>query len=88
MPFYLISAAGIHEKTEKNKGTVKNTGRVAEYSEAKSKPFAGKVFYLDLPYKKVAEALEKDIQEFGGVSDFLNTCITLLYTIVFLDYTK
>ncbi|MGH0174815.1 UNVERIFIED_CONTAM: hypothetical protein FKN15_069350 [Acipenser sinensis] len=59
-------AAGIHEKTEKNKGTVKNTGRVAAYSEAKSKPFAGKVFYLDLPYKKAAEALEKDIQEFGG----------------------
>ncbi|RXM27062.1 Protein DBF4-like A, partial [Acipenser ruthenus] len=66
VPFYLISAAGIHEKTEKNKGTLKNTGRVAEYSEAKSKPFAGKVFYLDLPYKKAAEALEKDIQEFGG----------------------
>ncbi|XP_041101423.1 protein DBF4 homolog A isoform X2 [Polyodon spathula] len=59
-------AAGIHEKTEKNKGTVKNTERVAEYSEAKSKPFAGKVFYLDLPYKKTAEALEKDIQGFGG----------------------
>ncbi|MBN3283931.1 DBF4A protein, partial [Polyodon spathula] len=57
---------GIHEKTEKNKGTVKNTERVAEYSEAKSKPFAGKVFYLDLPYKKTAEALEKDIQGFGG----------------------
>lgn len=31
------------------------------------KPFAGKVFYLDLPSNKTAETLESDIKELGGV---------------------
>lgn len=31
------------------------------------KPFAGKVFYLDLPSNRQAEALENDIKQLGGV---------------------
>uniref|UniRef100_A0A3Q3Q3J1 Uncharacterized protein n=1 Tax=Monopterus albus TaxID=43700 RepID=A0A3Q3Q3J1_MONAL len=31
------------------------------------KPFAGKVFYLDLPSNRTAEKLESDIKELGGV---------------------
>uniref|UniRef100_A0A3Q2VKH7 DBF4-CDC7 kinase regulatory subunit n=1 Tax=Haplochromis burtoni TaxID=8153 RepID=A0A3Q2VKH7_HAPBU len=30
------------------------------------KPFAGKVFYLDLPSNRVAETLESDIKQLGG----------------------
>nr|XP_020462849.1 protein DBF4 homolog A-like [Monopterus albus] len=30
------------------------------------KPFAGKVFYLDLPSNRTAEKLESDIKELGG----------------------
>lgn len=36
-------------------------------SPAKIKPFAGKVFYLDLPSNKRADTLESDIKELGGV---------------------
>lgn len=36
-------------------------------SPAQVKPFAGKVFYLDLPSNRTAEALESDIKELGGV---------------------
>uniref|UniRef100_A0A8D3DRD2 Protein DBF4 homolog A n=1 Tax=Scophthalmus maximus TaxID=52904 RepID=A0A8D3DRD2_SCOMX len=35
-------------------------------SSARSKPFAGKVFYLDLPSNRAAETLESDINELGG----------------------
>ncbi|XP_035481400.2 protein DBF4 homolog A [Scophthalmus maximus] len=35
-------------------------------SSARSKPFAGKVFYLDLPSNRAAETLESDIKELGG----------------------
>ncbi|XP_038567400.1 protein DBF4 homolog A [Micropterus salmoides] len=35
-------------------------------SPAKIKPFAGKVFYLDLPSNKRADTLESDIKELGG----------------------
>lgn len=31
------------------------------------KPFAGKVFYLDLPSNRITETLENDIKELGGV---------------------
>ncbi|XP_027142738.1 protein DBF4 homolog A [Larimichthys crocea] len=33
---------------------------------AQVKPFAGKVFYLDLPSNRTAETLERDIKELGG----------------------
>lgn len=36
-------------------------------SSAHVKPFAGKVFYLDLPSNKTTETLESDIKELGGV---------------------
>ncbi|XP_051263347.1 protein DBF4 homolog A [Dicentrarchus labrax] len=35
-------------------------------SLAQVKPFAGKVFYLDLPSNRIAETLESDIKELGG----------------------
>ncbi|XP_029958708.1 protein DBF4 homolog A isoform X1 [Salarias fasciatus] len=35
-------------------------------SSTRIKPFAGKVFYLDLPSNRVAETLERDIKELGG----------------------
>lgn len=36
-------------------------------SPAQLKPFAGKVFYLDLPSNRIAETLESDIKDLGGV---------------------
>ncbi|XP_062255712.1 protein DBF4 homolog A [Platichthys flesus] len=36
-------------------------------SSARNKPFAGKVFYLDLPSNRTAEALERDIKQLGGI---------------------
>ncbi|XP_041648342.1 protein DBF4 homolog A [Cheilinus undulatus] len=44
-------------------------GDKATLSQAKPaqvKPFAGKVFYLDLPSNRGAETLERDIKELGG----------------------
>ncbi|XP_051812271.1 protein DBF4 homolog A [Acanthochromis polyacanthus] len=35
-------------------------------SAAKVRPFAGKVFYLDLPSNRIAERLEADIKDLGG----------------------
>ncbi|XP_037640691.1 protein DBF4 homolog A [Sebastes umbrosus] len=35
-------------------------------SPAQLKPFAGKVFYLDLPSNRIAETLESDIKDLGG----------------------
>ncbi|XP_008297788.1 protein DBF4 homolog A [Stegastes partitus] len=34
---------------------------------AQVKPFAGKVFYLDLPSNRIAERLEADIKDLGGI---------------------
>ncbi|XP_044065319.1 protein DBF4 homolog A [Siniperca chuatsi] len=42
----------------------KPTSRVS--FPAQVKPFAGKVFYLDLPSNRIAETLESDIKELGG----------------------
>ncbi|XP_070690959.1 protein DBF4 homolog A [Pempheris klunzingeri] len=42
----------------------KPTSRLS--SPAQVKPFAGKVFYLDLPSNRIAETLERDIKELGG----------------------
>ncbi|CAB1420106.1 unnamed protein product [Pleuronectes platessa] len=36
-------------------------------SSARNKPFAGKVFYLDLPSNRTAETLERDIKQLGGI---------------------
>uniref|UniRef100_A0A3Q1H6S1 Protein DBF4 homolog A n=1 Tax=Anabas testudineus TaxID=64144 RepID=A0A3Q1H6S1_ANATE len=36
-------------------------------SSAHVKPFAGKVFFLDLPSNRTAEILESDIKELGGI---------------------
>lgn len=49
-------------------------------SRAQVKPFAGKVFYLDLPSNRIAETLERDIKELGGVRHlclFSNMCFLL-----------
>uniref|UniRef100_A0A3Q0RQI2 Protein DBF4 homolog A n=1 Tax=Amphilophus citrinellus TaxID=61819 RepID=A0A3Q0RQI2_AMPCI len=50
-----------------------HTGEKVTLSQAKRtslpaqvKPFAGKVFYLDLPSNRVAETLESDIKQLGG----------------------
>ncbi|XP_053323633.1 protein DBF4 homolog A [Spea bombifrons] len=46
-----------------------------------NKPFAGKVFYLDLPFKLMSEKLERDIKELGGtVEGFLSREISYLIT--------
>ncbi|XP_068179979.1 protein DBF4 homolog A [Antennarius striatus] len=45
-------------------GQAKLTSRVS--SGAQVKPFAGKVFYLDLPSDRLADTLESDIKELGG----------------------
>lgn len=36
-------------------------------TSAQVKPFAGKVFYLDLPSNRKTETLESDIKDLGGV---------------------
>ncbi|KAM4027723.1 protein DBF4 homolog A [Anomaloglossus baeobatrachus] len=47
----------------------------------KQKPFTGKVFYLDITSRVVAEKLEKDIKELGGtVEGFLSKEISCLIT--------
>ncbi|XP_037309091.2 protein DBF4 homolog A [Pungitius pungitius] len=57
-------------------GKLLSTGERAMLSEAKPtcvsaaaqvKPFAGKVFYLDLPSNRIADALESDIEYLGGI---------------------
>ncbi|XP_076594051.1 protein DBF4 homolog A [Chaetodon auriga] len=45
-------------------GQAKPTSLVS--SRAQIKPFAGKVFYLDLPSNRITETLENDIKELGG----------------------
>ncbi|XP_015213429.2 protein DBF4 homolog A [Lepisosteus oculatus] len=55
------------DKTEQNKVTLKSVLQTANGSSGlKTKPLAGKLFYLDLPFSKTTEALEKDIQKLGG----------------------
>ncbi|XP_015248364.1 PREDICTED: protein DBF4 homolog A [Cyprinodon variegatus] len=52
----------VDEKTSVSKA--KQTSKVS--SSAHVKPFAGKVFYLDLQSSKTAETLERDIKLLGG----------------------
>ncbi|XP_026172325.1 protein DBF4 homolog A [Mastacembelus armatus] len=50
-------------------------------SPALVKPFAGKVFYLDLPSNRTSEKLERDIKELGGtVEKFFSKEIKYLVT--------
>ncbi|KAM9851548.1 protein DBF4 homolog A [Aulostomus maculatus] len=50
-----------------DKKTVRSTTTTANVSlPAKLQPFAGKVFYLDLPSNRIAETLERDVKELGG----------------------
>ncbi|XP_076010032.1 protein DBF4 homolog A [Genypterus blacodes] len=50
-----------------DKSTLRQVGPTIPVScPARVKPFAGKVFYLDLPSNRKAQALENDIKELGG----------------------
>ncbi|XP_067457613.1 protein DBF4 homolog A [Thunnus thynnus] len=42
------------------------TAAVRVHHQSQVKPFAGKVFYLDLPSNRIVEKLESDIKELGG----------------------
>lgn len=48
-------------------------------SPAQVKPFAGKVFYLDLPSNRIAETLESDIKLLGGVRQKHNFSMLLFW---------
>nr|XP_057940101.1 protein DBF4 homolog A [Doryrhamphus excisus] len=65
----------------KGKGS-KNGEKTSQKSHlAQLKPFAGKVFYLDLPSNKTTESLERDIQRLGGsVEKFFSKEIKYLVT--------
>lgn len=56
--------------TGKTLSHAKHTSVVS--SPAQVRPFAGKVFYLDLPSNRTAETLESDIKELGGVRNKRN----------------
>ncbi|XP_061530002.1 protein DBF4 homolog A isoform X3 [Phycodurus eques] len=75
-----MSTCYLKENKMKTKGTQRQAGvvwdgKAGKNGEKKSfvksrqallKPFAGKVFYLDLPSNRTAESLEKDIIDLGG----------------------
>ena len=63
MIFFLGNVVSTHEK--KTVSQARQTSLVS--SRAQVRPFAGKVFYLDLPSNRAAETLETDIKELGGV---------------------
>ncbi|XP_042346199.1 protein DBF4 homolog A [Plectropomus leopardus] len=49
-----------------DKATLTQSKPTRVSSPAQVKPFAGKVFYLDLPSNRLAETLESDIKDLGG----------------------
>ncbi|XP_010900801.1 protein DBF4 homolog A [Esox lucius] len=49
-----------------HKSASKNQAKPCESYPAQTKPFNGKIFYLDLPSNRRAEALENDIKRLGG----------------------
>ncbi|KAM6995319.1 protein DBF4 homolog A [Tautogolabrus adspersus] len=51
----------------KGLGTGGDKATLGQAKPAQVKPFAGKVFYLDLPSNRIAESLEGDIKELGGI---------------------
>ncbi|XP_056237028.1 protein DBF4 homolog A [Seriola aureovittata] len=55
---------GVNTGDKTTLSQAKPTSRVS--SSTQSKPFAGRVFYLDLPSNRTAETLESDIKELGG----------------------
>ncbi|XP_039972664.1 protein DBF4 homolog A [Xiphias gladius] len=55
---------GINSGDKTALSQAKPTSRVPSFAQVK--PFAGKVFYLDLPSNRTAETLESDIKELGG----------------------
>lgn len=60
-------------------------------SSAHVKPFAGKVFFLDLPSNRTAEILESDIKELGGVRKntfgfYLSNIFLLIF--IYLDLNQ
>ncbi|XP_063308564.1 protein DBF4 homolog A [Pelobates fuscus] len=58
-----------------------NLKKAPEKVQDASKPFTGKIFYLDLTSKIISEKLEKDIKELGGtVEGFLSKEISYLIT--------
>ncbi|XP_061633412.1 protein DBF4 homolog A isoform X1 [Phyllopteryx taeniolatus] len=75
-----FATCSLKENKMKTKGTQRQAGvvwkgKAGKNGEKKSvvksrqallKPFAGKVFYLDLPSNRTAESLEKDIIDLGG----------------------
>ncbi|KAM4581361.1 protein DBF4 homolog A [Odontesthes bonariensis] len=61
-PSWQGKSVNTDEKT--NVSQAKQTSLVS--SSAQVRPFAGKVFYLDLPSNRTAETLESDIKELGG----------------------
>uniref|UniRef100_UPI0037E8879C protein DBF4 homolog A n=1 Tax=Semicossyphus pulcher TaxID=241346 RepID=UPI0037E8879C len=50
----------------KGVGAGDDKATLSQTKPAQIKPFAGKVFYLDLPSNRIAETLECDIKELGG----------------------
>ncbi|CAJ1062234.1 protein DBF4 homolog A [Xyrichtys novacula] len=50
----------------KNLGAGGEKSKLSQVKPANVVPFAGKVFYLDLPSNRIAEKLELDIKELGG----------------------
>ncbi|XP_043973183.1 protein DBF4 homolog A [Gambusia affinis] len=49
-----------------NAGEKTSVSKAKQTSSAQVKPFAGKVFYLDLQSNRTAETLESDIKQLGG----------------------
>ncbi|KAG8443199.1 hypothetical protein GDO86_011853 [Hymenochirus boettgeri] len=63
------------------KPTVQGKNPSGKVQQNITKPFAGKVFYLDLTSKLISEKLEKDIKDLGGaVEGFLSKEISYLIT--------
>lgn len=61
------------------KTSAKTTVRQSKQTSVPVRPFAGKVFYLDLQSNRTAEILERDIKELGGVSKNLHWYHTDFY---------
>ncbi|XP_023186129.1 protein DBF4 homolog A isoform X2 [Xiphophorus maculatus] len=50
-----------------NAGEKTSVSKAKQTSSSQVKPFAGKVFYLDLQSNRTAETLESDIKQLGGI---------------------
>uniref|UniRef100_A0A3B5MPA5 DBF4-CDC7 kinase regulatory subunit n=1 Tax=Xiphophorus couchianus TaxID=32473 RepID=A0A3B5MPA5_9TELE len=54
-------------KPDVNAGEKTSVRKAKQTSSSQVKPFAGKVFYLDLQSNRTAETLESDIKQLGGI---------------------